>query len=206
MVYTTGSYAVRTDNSPSPSLNHGQGRKKHDADQWSSGPYDITISEGNAKEEHPSTRTSKDTKNSPTPKIGDKHSNNNVHKVGFSLAKHVGDDDSDEDHGFTGPDKQETKKSKPSANYMDNFKNLVDDTEASPKDKGSSAVREPSAADLILLSKKQPTAGEERENAERVDALLMELFPERYEKKKAKAPKAGKKGNAGYSKNQVRLK
>lgn len=185
-------------------MNHGQGHKKSAADQWSSGPYDITISEGNGREEHPSTRTSKDTKNSPTPKPGDKSSNNG-HKVGFSLAKHAGEHESDEDHGFTSPGKHEPKKSKPAANYMDNFKNLLDHTESSPKDEGPSPVREPTAADLILLSKKQPTAGEERENAERVDALLMELFPERYEKKKQKAPKAGKKGNVGYSKNQVSI-
>lgn len=133
-------------------------------------------------------------------------SSNHGHKVGFSLAKHAGEGDSDEDHGFTSPGKNEAKKSKPSANYMDTFKNLLDNTESSPKEKSANpAEREPSAADLILLSKKQPTAGEERENAERVDALLMELFPERYEKKKQKAPKAGKKNNAGYSKNQVRV-
>lgn len=198
----TGSYTVRTDNSPGPSLNFD--RKAYDPDQWNSGKFEIALKEGISKEDYPSTRTSQDTKNSLTPKVGDKNSHNG-HKVGFSLSKHAaGGDGSDDDSGFTGPSKNGALKTKSSPNYMDNFKNMLD-TESSPKDKGPSPVREISAADKILImnSKKQPTAGEERENAERVDILLMELFPERYEKKKPKQLKAGKKGNAGYSKNQV---
>lgn len=74
---------------------------------------------------------------------------------------------------------------------------------------------QPNAADILL--KKKPTAESERENAERVDALLMDLFPERFQKPEAKKGKTkGKKvaslasaavssvGSGGYNKNQVR--
>ena len=192
----------------------------HVGESWSSSKYDSAkfkleaakfesnLVEVTYKEENPSTRTSKDTKNSPTPTQGEK----NNHKVGFSLAKHGASEEhnssDDEGSGFTSP-KTKTgavTNAKSAANYMDNFKNLLD-SEPSPQGKGPSPKQhkhEPSAADLILLSKKQPTPGEERENAERVDALLMELFPERYDKK-TKKPKAGggKKAAAGYNKNQV---
>lgn len=214
---SSGGYAVRTDNSPSPSMKYYQ--PHHAGESWNSSKYDSakfkldaakfesTLIEVTYKEENPSTRTSKDTKNSPTPTQGEK----NNHKVGFSLAKHTTSErpnsSDDEGSGFTSPKRNNgaAANAKSAANYMDNFKNMLD-TEPSPQGKGPSPKqREPSAADLILLSKKQPTPGEERENAERVDALLMELFPERYDKK-TKKPKAGggKKAAAGYNKNQVR--
>lgn len=214
----TGGYAVRTDNSPSPSMKYYQ--PHHVGESWNSSKYDSakfkleaakfesTLVEVTYKEENPSTRTSKDTKNSPTPNQGEK----NHQKVGFSLAKQATSNDSDDEgSGFTSPKQKNggptVQNSKSTANYMDNFKNMLD-TEPSPQGKGPSPKQqhEPSAADLILLSRKQPTPGDERENAERVDALLMELFPERYDKK-SKKPKAGggKKAAAGYNKNQVRI-
>jgi hypothetical protein len=100
------------------------------------------------------------------------------------------------------------------SNYIQNFKALIENSSGgggggsgsggggggSPGKKGPSPSKQqqqlsPNAADMHLA--KRPTAESERENAERVDALLMELFPERYEKKKDVGAGAGVGGGKG---------
>jgi hypothetical protein len=90
------------------------------------------------------------------------------------------------------------------SSYIQNFKALIENNSGggggSPGKKGPSPIKKqqqlsPNAADLHLV--KKPTAESERENAERVDALLMELFPERYEKKKDGGTGAGAGGGKG---------
>jgi ribosomal protein L29 len=77
---------------------------------------------------------------------------------------------------------------------MSSFKSLIETS--SPKQKSdnklASPKSSPNAADLLLMANKKPTAESERENAERVDALLMELFPERFEKQQQQQQKKGK--------------
>ena len=151
-----------------------------------------------AAEENPSTRTSKDNKASPT-HIG--KNNHNIHMNGVKQEKL----DSDS------PEQSNPRNSSNGEDYMNGFKSLL--SSSPPKNSSGSKLSSPvmpNAADVILA--KKPTVESERENAERVDALLMELFPERFEKqqqgKKGKAKgtkKAGAGAGLGYSKNQVHI-
>jgi hypothetical protein len=200
-----------------------------------------------AAEDNPSTRSSKDNKSSPTPivpKAG--------YKAGHSLDRSTdGSEHSTEEKGNLkvasfAPSSEHSQfghghgaGAGHDEDYMSAFKSLID---ASPSKQGqkqfdfsegsnSSKKLSPkplNAADLLL--QKRPTAESERENAERVDALLFELFPERFQKqeqvgKKTKG-KVSKKASAlalakeiaagagvgigagaaaGYNKNQVKL-
>ena len=153
-----------------------------------------------AAEENPSTRTSKDNKASPT-HIG--KNNHNIHMNGVKQEKL----DSDS------PEQSNPRNSSNGEDYMNGFKSLL--SSSPPKNASGSKLSSPvmpNAADVILA--KKPTVESERENAERVDALLMELFPERFEKqqqgkkgktKGTKKAAAGAGAGLGYSKNQVHI-
>lgn len=191
-------------------------------------------------DENPSTRTSKDNKTSPAalmPKA--------VLKASYSLEQSSGDVSLSGEKkklklnaaSFSVPGAEKTShlfEGDGGENYMVAFKSLTitspskEETQAhsnSTKERSPQGV--PNVADL-LLHKRSAAEGSERENAERVDALLMELFPERFQKqaeqaKKGKATKTSKKATAlalataaasagvtagagsgvGYSKNQV---
>jgi hypothetical protein len=197
-----------------------------------------------AAEDNPSTRTSKDNKNSPTPIVA-----RAGYKTGHSLDRST----DGSEHSIEKKGKSKATTFAPSGNehsqfghghgagsghdedYMSAFKSLVDASPSKQGQKqfdfseGSSKKLSPkplNAADLLL--QKRPTAESERENAERVDALLFELFPERFQKqeqvgkkgkgkvsKKASALALAKEiaagagvgigAGAGYNKNQVKL-
>jgi hypothetical protein len=198
-----------------------------------------------AAEDNPSTRTSKDNKNSPTPIVP---------KAGYKSGHSLDRSTDGSEHSTEKKGKSKVASFAPSnehsqfghgqgagaghdEDYMSAFKSLVDASPSKQGQKqfdfseGSSKKLSPkplNAADLLL--QKRPTAESERENAERVDALLFELFPERFQKqeqagKKTKG-KVSKKASAlalakeiaagagvgigagaaaGYNKNQVKL-
>jgi hypothetical protein len=200
-----------------------------------------------AAEDNPSTRTSKDNKNSPTPivpKAGyksghslDRSTDGSEHSTEKKGNLKVASFAPSNEHSQFGHGRGHGAGAGHDEDYMSAFKSLVDASPSKQGQKqfdfseGSSKKLSPkslNAADLLL--QKRPTAESERENAERVDALLFELFPERFQKqeqvgKKTKG-KVSKKASAlalakeiaagagvgigagaaaGYNKNQVKL-
>lgn len=163
--------------------------------------------QGSNPDEFPSTRTSKDQKESPT-FSKQKSPRGNASKVGFSLndEKFMDSKNTSEAGDYDITQEANPKvRVKVDANYIENFKAMMGSSVS-----GLPKANQPSPLDasaLDLLPTRKPTVDDERENAERVDALLMELFPERFEGKKGKKGKGTKKASAaaaGYSKNQVR--
>lgn len=188
-------------------------------------------------DENPSTRTSKDNKTSPNPLVpkaalktsssleqssGDVSLSGEKKKVKLNTAAFSVPGAEKTSHLFEGDGGE---------NYMMAFKSLTITSPAKQTQQEETLTLShtkseqspkgvPNIADLMLhkRSAEQPS---ERENAERVDALLMELFPERYQKqasdKKGKGTKTSKKATAlalataavsagaggGYIKNQV---
>jgi hypothetical protein len=143
-----------------------------------------------ATDENPSTNTSKDNKVSPVPVHASKSFAGQ--KVGFSFERnHAAQDGESDNEGAA--DKLLTRKSA-SENYMSSFKSLIETSSPKQSAKLPSPKSSPNAADLLLMANKKPTVESERENAERVDALLMELFPERFEKQQQQQKKGKGKG------------
>lgn len=203
-------------NSPSPSMKSSskfsyQSYESNDIDICSPSKY--AAGSRAAGEEFPSTRTSKDNKESPSfTKQKSPQGGGNAHKVGFSLndEKFTQNGSNDEDEGDC--DITYNPNAKPrvkvDAHYIENFKAIMGtNSSLSAMPAKPSSLAEDPLGILNRQSVQKPTAEDERENAERVDALLMELFPERFEGKKGKKGKSTKKaatGGVGYSKNQVR--
>lgn len=186
-------------------------------------------------DENPSTRTSKDNKTSPMPVLPkalhgtqkegssadkgqeyddyayDYDQGMNVHRSGEKSLKGKAASHSQLKQQVDSGDPQSG-----AGDYMNAFKSMID---ASPPKNGAAnsssgmnsnrdSVQSLSpkflnAADSILS--KRPTAESERENAERVDALLMELFPERFQKQQEQAAVGKKGGKAKGSKKAAAL-
>lgn len=236
-----------TTNSPSPSMKATkisfQSYESSEIDMVGTTKY--KAEQGSGAEEYPSTRTSKDNKDSPTLHSKQKSPRGgHTNKVGFSLndEKFAEQRNIAEEGDYDiAQDSNPKARVKVDANYIDSFKAMMGGSASASglfKAKLNGSVQDMSSAaggggggagggagsastlsphggidPLGILPPKKRTAEDDRENAERVDALLMELFPERFEGKKAgkKGGKGIKKaaagsasgGGAGYSKNQV---